>query len=195
MDWGQHDSTGASWLHVLEGGRVLASREHIRNGWDVGRHADVIKMNSRGRDVKAYCLDQSAFRKDPTSQISVADLFRKHGVSCQRSEKNLNGGIDIVKRFLRGDENGPWLIISSSCRETISALKDWEWNTHEPDILAAMRYGLTHIVKLRMTRLAEVVPVHAERVDISKDVLLGLKSPLNRGPSEWSWDSALGVPS
>jgi hypothetical protein len=102
-----------------------------------------------------YCvMDQSAFRKDHRGRISIAEEFRREGLNYVKSEKDLNAGISLVKRYLRGDGMRPWLYISKDCKNVIDGLREWEYGSHEPDALAALRYALVHAVKLRVTQLA-----------------------------------------
>lgn len=199
IDYGSNDDTGVVWLHVSPEGFVVASQEHVKNGWDVEKHAGVIKMKSRGLSIGIgdYVLDKANFKNDHTSGRSVADLFRQHSIGCTRSERDLNATIDFMKRFLRGDGQRPWLNISLRCAGIINALQSWEYGEHEPDILAALRYGLAHIVKRGYSNLAQHARFdHSETPYIES---IKAQSGANRwekpsGDSRWSWDMNAGVP-
>lgn len=163
IDWGKRDETGVVFLHVLSTGAVVLSDEHVRAGLDVGRHAAIIRQKAEGRSVspRDYVIDRSAWRQDSASHISIADQFRAALAlpnQLQASERDLNATRDLLKRFLRGDGENPWLYIAGRCTETIRALQAWEWGEHEPDVLAALRYGLAYLVYRRMTPLAELLP-------------------------------------
>lgn len=198
MDWGLHDPTGVAWLHFTPEGYAVMSKEHVKDGWDTARHAEIIKQGCIGRNlnVQNFVLDRSAFRREGTSGESIADQMREHmGHAFQRSEKDLNSGLDLVKRFLRGDGTTPWLYIAASCKETIRAFQEWEYNDHEPDILAALRYGLVHAVNRRLTALADKVPVMnylaADLPQVPKGYNLETRRSVRKS---WSWDDAAGVP-
>lgn len=193
IDWGHHDDTGVLWLHFTPEGHVIVSKEHLKNGWDAEKHSDVIKLNSRGRDIKAYVLDRSAFRKDG-GKVSIGDEFREHiGLPMQRSEKDQHIGIDMIKRYLRGDGNRPWLHISSSCKETLEAFQGWEYGQHEPDALAALRYGLVHAVRLGLTKLTDIPSFKSDFTADPYEMSQRLnfkRSMVDR----LSWDSDTGIP-
>jgi hypothetical protein len=158
IDWGSDDATGVIWASVTPEGHVVFTHEHVQNGWDPARHCDVInRINEEdGRDygAKNVVLDQSAFAKEHKDKLSVAEEFRNYlGYMPSRSMKNLSAGINRFKRYLRGDEKGPWVFVSSNCKGLIQALQDHEWQDHEPDILASARYLLNHLIERRYTKL------------------------------------------
>lgn len=201
IDWGFHDSTGVVWLNFSPEGYCLVSREHLKGGWDVRRHAEVISRAAHDFNPpkENYVLDTSAFRKDGGSSTSVADLFNNElGFFFQRSYKgSLDYGTDIVKRFLRGDGVTPWLYVSNNCPEVIRAFNDWEYEQHEPDILAALRYGLIHAVHKKLTSLhtridsLKTVPIVREQGLGELEVLRRQKA---RQGASWGWDYELGSP-
>lgn len=200
-DWGFEDSTGIVWMTFSPEGYCLVSREHLRAGWDVRRHAEVVARHAPDYNLPwgNYVMDKSAFRRDGGSATTVADLFKNElGFYFQRSYNGPKDyGTDIVKRFLRGDGETPWLYVSQNCPELIRAFDDYEWEQHEPDILAALRYGLVHAVSKRLTSLHD-------RIESLKTV--SMKAPAQVGDLElvrreksrlgasWGWDDDYGVP-
>lgn len=195
VDWGWDDPTGAAWLHINPDGHVIVAKEHLRSNWDVAKHSDAIKAISKGRNTSAgnYVLDRANFRVEG-GRSSIADQFKdSFGFLFQRSEKDFNYGLDIVKRFLRGDGKTPWLHISESCPETIRAFREWEHSEHEPDVLAAIRYALVHAVKNRLTTIVE--SFKSEAISMPDYAPKGYNLPLKRSKKDsWSWDYSAGVP-
>jgi hypothetical protein len=201
IDWGLDDATGVVWLNFTPEGYCLVSREHLKGGWDVRRHAEVISRVAHDFNVKneAYVMDQSAFRREGATGKSVADAFRDElGFSFQRSTKGSpDVGKDIIKRFLRGDGVTPWLYISNNCPEVILALNDWEHEQHEPDILAALRYGLCHAVQRGMTSLhdrIESLKSTYQRPDANVGDLELVRREKARLGASWGWDNEHGSP-
>jgi len=195
IDWGFGDDTGVVWLHVNNEGHVIVSAEHLRSGWGVNRHCDIIKVKSRGLriDVGNYVLDQSAFRT-LDGNMSISDQFRREAIYCNRSIKDLDTGIDIVKRFLRGDGEKPWLYISTHCKNILSSLQSWEWDEHEPDILAALRYGLAHVYRKKLSTITDSITFKGD-IPGGKPVdpnIHYLKIPPPSQNIRWDWDA--GVP-
>lgn len=209
MDWGTMANASAIWVHVSPEGYLAVSREHVRNNWDVGRHASVIKGYCAGLSgsVREFVLDRSAFREESTG-ISVADQYRKCGIYCQRSEKDVDGGVNLIKQFLRGDGEKPWLFVSTACPMLIAALQEWEHDAHEPDALVALRYAVTHLVRRSLTPLAHKFPDFMQARDMSPELAVEetikhmrapYRLPVQEKRSGWtwgrdSWDYDAGAP-
>jgi len=68
-----------------------------------------------------FVLDRSSFRKEATSRTSISEQFRENGITCVKSEKDVNVGIDFLKKFMRGDGALPWIYFSTRCAEIIRA--------------------------------------------------------------------------
>lgn len=201
VDWGLDDSTGVVWLTFTPEGYCIVTREHLKGGWDVRRHAEVISRAAQDFAAKRdnYVMDQSAFRREGGSMSTVADNFNAElGFYFQKSYKgSLDYGVDIVKRFLRGDGVTPWLYVTNNCPEVAEALNSWERGDHEPDILAALRYGLVHAVQRRITTLSDRLeslktPLVAP-ANVEADILVARREKSRLGAS-WSWDSEFGAP-
>mgnify|MGYP001565613103 CR=1 FL=1 len=201
IDWGLQDDTACVWLHIHPiTGHIIVSHEHSRNSWPVVKHTEIIKAISRNRKIARnnHVLDRTAFRKEGTSNTTIAQQFHQEGVSCVPSEKDVDVGINVVKRFLQGDAGGPFVHISSSCPKLIAALKEWEYGDHEPDVLAAFRYGVMHIYKHRLSNVFANDDIELPNERESELVKIGADGTrylrvLNSG--DLQWDYGLGVPS
>lgn len=198
IDYGHWDFTGAGWIGFSPEGYAVISRSHKQKNWDVQRHAAVINTVSAGFNITqgAYVLDRTAFRKEATSMTSISDLFSKEGIRCHPSEKDVTASVDIVKRFVRGDGIRPWLYVSSECPDVIEGFQEWEHDQHEPDLLAAIRYGLVWAVRKRLTRLGDAIPLPRLPTDFeNQEVSLARgKTHGMTPPTRWAWDYASGVP-
>lgn len=201
VDWGLDDQTGVVWMPISPEGYVLPSREHLKGGWDVRRHAEVISRvaPSFNIDQQHYAMDQSAFRREGATGASVAEAFKNElGFYFQRSYKGgLDYGVDVVKRFLRGDGETAWMYVSHQCPELIRAFNEWEWNQHEPDILAALRYGLVHAIQKRMTSLHDrIESLKTDMGSLAQVVgdLELVRREKSRLGAQWGWDFDHGAP-
>lgn len=201
VDWGLDDQTGVVWMPISPEGYVLPSREHLKGGWDVRRHAEVISRVAPSFNINQqhYAMDQSAFRREGATGKSVAEAFNEElGFYFQRSYKgSMDYGVDAVKRFLRGDGVTPWVYVSNQCPELIRAFNEWEWNQHEPDILAAFRYGLVHAIQQRMTSLHERIEslkTDFERREAAVGDLELLRRERSQLSSQAGWDFDYGAP-
>ena len=201
MDWGTHAETAAVWVAVNPHGHLVAVREHVKGGWDVAKHAEAMQRMGAGMHVAPfdYVLDRSAFRKEGTSGLSIAQQFKDRDIHASPSERDVNATTDLVKRCLRGAQRVPWLFVSVECQRLISAISEWEYGQHEPDVLAAFRYGVAHAIRRRHTTLLDLPPeVEPEeaRAMAELHVARGIyKIPLPAPkPNEWTWDHEAGVP-
>ena len=202
IDYGLADDTAAVWVHVHPSGYLIVNDSHIQNGWSVDRHAGVIQRKSRGLAIPYgnYVLDRSAFKKEATSRTSISEQFRENGITCQKSEKDVNVGLDIIKKFLRGDGAMPWLYFSTRTPDLIRTIQEWEHDSHEPDCLAALRYAIVHIVKKKLTVLADAIPstlgdaVEAPTEDKIAPGRTRIPGWGEKKRSTWEWDYAAGAP-
>jgi len=195
VDWGLHDPTAAVWLHFSPEGYVVVMKEHVRNNWDVPRHAEVIERHSKGRNIAAggRVLDRSAFRREGTSGTSISGLFQREGLFFQESEKDYNAGAGMMKRYMRGDGERPWFFVARDCQEVIKGLEEYEHNSHEPDALAAVRYGLVHGIKMGLSTKAPRYKSDPMKSLGGVEPYLGSRLPPKVNPDlGWDWDS--GVP-
>lgn len=156
IDWGMNDNTACVWVHVLENGELVVTHEHVQNNWTIQRQGDAIKLLDRYNPfIKASVLDGTAFKTEGTSGSSVARELNKLGIkvipSAHKEDKDL--GINILKRFIYGDGDNTWLHISDKCPNLLRALKNWQYEEHEPDVLCALRYAVSFIYKTRMSKL------------------------------------------
>lgn len=199
IDWGSDDPTGVTFPHFMPpNGLVIVSDEHVRSGWDSARHSEVIRQKARTRNIETgnYVISFDAFRRTAKDHNSIAEDFRDHlGFTPQRSEKDLDSGVDLMKRLLRGDGESPWLRVSSNCRELISAFGEWNWGEHEPDVLASLRYGVMHAAKRGLLTLAKLNKVRNYQGEAVVDRFTPRLAPKKKsGPARWTLDNDFGVP-
>lgn len=196
MDYGNFADSACAWLHIAPtSGKIVMPREYVKNNQSVDLHADAIKTITGPRRVGIgnTVLDRSAFRTEGTSGTSISKQFAKEGIVCVPSERDVSVGVDIFKRCL---ENG-WFQISTACTKLIDALQNYEYGSHEPDIIAATRYALVHIYRRNLSEvfknvvIAEPNEPEPETVKIGADGTRFLRIPENR---DLRWDYDNGVP-
>lgn len=204
VDWGMEDNTSCVWLHIHPStGQIVATHEHVQNGWSVNRHAEVIKRVTASRTATPGndVLDQSAFKEEATSSTSIGKQFAKEGLYFAKSDRDMGVSMDVFKRFITGFNDMPGLRISSSCRHLIEGLRSFEYDQHEPDVVAACRYGAMHIYRKRLSSfLVGNESVESSRQDEIGELPPG-ESPLtregrmrirSREAREFSWDFDAG---
>lgn len=140
-DWGLDDDTAGVVIDIDADGFLYASNDYSRNNQPPGVHAEAFKSLLTNKIVIARVLDSSAWRRDGTSMTSIADEFARNGFRCNPATKQLDSSISIVKTLL---EQGV-LKIGPLCKNVLNALHVWQYGEHEPDVLAALRYGVAYI--------------------------------------------------
>ena len=137
MDWGMDDNTAAVLITLHADGRVWIRSEYVANNLDVRTQGMAIKAIPTPSPVHVTMLDSSAFSRIATN-TSVARELAKCGIVCKPATRDFDGSVSAVKSLLHEKK----LIISPSCSLILKAMREWQWGEHEPDVLAAMRYGL-----------------------------------------------------
>lgn len=176
IDWGLVDNTGVAWVHIMPDGRLCVTDEHEKNNWTIKQQAAVIK--TKNMKHPALCnsiLDQTAFRRDPKDFSNTGAEFRKNGIQVTPSEYSPDEGIRVTKSFLIGDEGRPWLFVSNSCKSIIKHMQEWQYDSHEPDVLSGLRFAIQYIWKaglsplcgkIDLTRVVKSEPVTAMHEEI-----------------------------
>lgn len=141
MDWGLEDNTGCAWIDLIDEKRVHISEEHAVNNLDVPEQAERIKHKSQ-YPVAWSCLDSSCWARLPGIE-SVAKRFGACGIPVIPGTKDLDGSISDMKlMFSEGN-----ITIDPKCKNLLQAIESWQWGQHEPDILAATRYGINALIR------------------------------------------------
>ena len=162
MDWGLDDNTACVWLDVTKDQKVYVFDEHVANNLDIPSHARIIHGKSTNIPVHHTMMDASAWRRE-SDMSSVANRFRIAGIHLTQASRDFDGTVSDVMALMAEDK----VIISPECKHILQGLEDWQHGSHEPDVLAAMRYGiaeLIHMGKLMPKRTAVTVRTWADKI-------------------------------
>lgn len=141
MDWGLADDMACVWMQPLPNKKVYVFSEHSANGLDVQAQAKIIHGKTFV-PIKWSVLDSSCWNRD-ASMTSVARRFSACGIPVVPATKDFDGSVSDVKLLL---SNGD-ILIHNSCKRVLEEMKGWVHGTHEPDCLAAFRYGIASLIK------------------------------------------------
>lgn len=141
LDFGIADNTACAWVNLLSDNRIYISDEYIANNMDVPTHARAIKTKTL-LPVQWTVLDSACWARD-ASLTSVAKRFAAEGIPCTRGTKDLDGSVSDMKLLFA---NGS-IIINPACTGLLQAIDSWQHRQHEPDILAAVRYGIDALIR------------------------------------------------
>lgn len=148
LDWGLEDYAAAAWTGIMNNGVLFTGNE-----WQIQNTAAAVCARQirekTGRNQTEYVMDSSAWKRDGTSLISVADEYSNAGIRALKATRHLDASISSVKLCLAAG----LLKISPNCRNIRAAMSDWQWGSHEPDILAALRYGVSYIYDYNLSPL------------------------------------------
>jgi len=141
LDWGLDDNTGCAYIALLPDNRVHIYDEHVENNLDVPEQATRIK-NKTIIPVAWTCLDSSCWNRLPGVE-SVARRFMAAGIPVMPATKDFDGSTSDMKVMF---SNGK-ITVSPKCTRTLQAIQEYQWGQHEPDILAALRYGVNGLIR------------------------------------------------
>jgi len=193
LDWGFDDPTACAFLHVSPSGDIILNDEYEKAGLDVEAHAQNIMSKSAGLKLKRAVLDLSAFHR-VENKASIGDRFRASGINCVPSTKLRDAGIDYMKRLMRGWGGRPGLYVNKNCRSFLTHVREWEHGKHEPDILAAVRYGVFEIIKSGMIDM-NPTQRHMQSIIIQPDKPFEAKLPIpGRRKTPLRWNFEMGIP-
>lgn len=141
MDFGIADNTACAWISLLPDNRVYVSDEYVANNLDVPTHAIAIKRKTT-LPVQWTVLDSACWARD-SYLTSVAKRFAAEGIACTPGTKDLDGSTSDLKRMF---SNGK-ILVNPRCTNLLAAIDSWQHGQHEPDILAATRYGIDALIR------------------------------------------------
>ena len=141
MDFGIADNTACAWISLLPDNRVYVSEEYVANNLDVPTHAVAIKRKTT-IPAQWTALDSACWARD-SYLTSVAKRFAAEGIACIPGTKDLDGSTSDLKRMF---SNGK-ILVSPKCTNLLAAIDSWQHGQHEPDILAATRYGIDALIR------------------------------------------------
>ena len=78
--------------------------------------------------------DPSMFRNDREDEVgltSVSEQFASHGLTLQRANNDVNGGIDKVSAYLKSQR----LKVFKNCPMTIEEIGDYQWEKLKPGLV------------------------------------------------------------
>jgi hypothetical protein len=141
MDFGIADNTACSWIGLLNEKQVYIYEEYVANNLDVPSHAFAIKAKTT-YPPQWTCLDSACWARDATL-TSVSKRFAQEGIACTQGTKDLDGSVSDMKRMFAAGN----IIIDPKCTNLLKAIDEWQHGQHEPDILAATRYGIDSLIR------------------------------------------------
>lgn len=130
MDWGIANPTCCLWGAVdPKNLDVYVYREHYRAGWTVRQHSIVIRNASKRENYESTVLDPSAFKRERDLR-SVADDFKKEGISVLPGDNNIEKGVDTVNRYLT---EHPRVFFFNTCYNTIEEIGEYMYEDSHDD--------------------------------------------------------------
>jgi len=141
MDFGIADNTACAWIGLLDDKRVYIYGEYVANNLDAQSHAYAIKARTT-IPVNWSVLDSACWSRDATL-TSVAKRFAQEGIPCTQATRDFDGSVSDMKRMFAAGN----IVISPTCTNLLQAIESWQHGQHEPDILAATRYGIDSLIR------------------------------------------------
>ena len=163
IDWGLGDNTACAWIHMLADGRALVYQEHVANNLDATEQAKRIITATGPTHIQLSIMDKSCWNRD-AGLDSVAKRFGRAGIDNLRpGTGDFDGSVSDMKALLAVGK----VLVNRRCVNLIRAIESWQHGSHEPDILAATRYGIDGLV--RSGKL--LAPIRQARPKTIQDVI------------------------
>lgn len=139
IDPGLNNPLSAHWYAVDYDGNIYVVAEHYEAGRDICYHAEKIKEISKRLGWKtdsqgrlSALIDSAANQKTLAASKSVTELFFEFGIAANpRVNKDVFGGIQRVKQYLKVVNGKPRLYIFPCCVNLIRELKTYRWGEGE----------------------------------------------------------------
>lgn len=199
LDWGMDDPTALLYLHIEPSGKVIITDEYCKAGLTLSKHIQYIRKSDNDHmNVIGSVVDCSIFKRE-SNGISIGNQLNEsfnqqtHRFTPSEGKKTpIDFGINLVKQMLQGDGTNPYLEISSKCKYLIKGLKEYSYGTHEPDTLAALRYGMVYIYRHRLSPLCgRLNPAKFEKIEqkVKQDVIYYIQPQSARKQFEWDYEN------
>ena len=150
-DWGIDDKTAFIFMYPLANDVIYVAREYVAGGLSCQQHAANLQAYPR---LPYYVMDSAAWHRE-SDMSSVPDRFGQAGVNLIQATKEFDGSLSDVLDLVANNQ----LVVSPQCKYVIEGINSWQHGSHEPDALAAMRYGIHQMLATYMVR----PPIRKER--------------------------------
>jgi hypothetical protein len=169
-DWGIDDKTAFIFMYGLPGDIVYVSQEYVAGGLSAQQHAVNLQAYPR---LPYYVMDSAAWHRE-SDMSSVPDRFGQAGVNLIQATKEFDGSLSDVLDLVANNQ----LVVNPKCKYVLEGLREWQHGQHEPDALAAMRYGIHQMLATYLVR----PPIKKER-KISFEEHLRQRRESMKGPN------------
>jgi hypothetical protein len=191
MDWGMRDGTACIWVSIMDN-KIIVTDEYCRSNLDPASHVRSIELMQQGRPPTDHnVIDKTSAKRESNSK-SVAQQFMEAGIRpLVFSQGNVEFGTTIMKRLIKNDQ----VQVSTRCQGVINAMVRWEYDAHEPDELAALRYAVVYAINKKMLTIQDgkknfmgVAP-NAVKLEIATNRVIRVREQTDLG-----WDYEDGCP-
>lgn len=132
IDHGLRNPTAVLWLAVSPEGRVYVYDEFYASGKLVSELVEIIKLKSRGQDIRRFLIDPATRNRNGVSGLSVMDEFHKYRLMVEPANNDVRAGINRVKERLALKAGKPALVIFSNCVQLRTELQTYRYKDLKP---------------------------------------------------------------
>ncbi len=143
IDYGL-DCFAVLWIAVNSLGECFVYREYAKPNVIIGDGAREVCSLSKGEKIRATYAPPDLWSRSQESGVCRADLFRKAGLTLQRSNNDRAGGWACIRELLRGPTE-PKLKIFSSCVSLIKCITSISFDDKNPNDCATVPHDITHL--------------------------------------------------
>lgn len=159
MDFGIRSETAIVLASVDRDGVLRIEREHVRAGWRLEEHVEVLRdwdRALRGQGVGAagapcagiewVAIDPAGLQRNDQTGINNATVLRQAGQVVRAVRAGVMEGVRMVKARLGGGPVSPRLFVRrEACAGLIAAMKAYRFNASRLDRLEPVKDGHDHV--------------------------------------------------
>ena len=172
IDYGL-DCLACVWIAVDEHGNYYVYREYAESDKVISAGAeDLLSLSDNEKIIYTVAPDDLWARSQETAR-SKADIFREHGLTLLKGNRNREAGWLAVKELLAVKNGESRLKIFANCRELIECLPALQRDIKKPSDCMTEPHDITHLPDaLRYFCLQYIYPAKEEdnRTQFEKDL-------------------------
>lgn len=122
LDYGGRMSpTAGIWIVVGPSKIPIIAYEHYETGWTIEANSKAMLALEKVNGIKPRyrVLDPNAWNDTHGDGRHIARQYAENKIICVEANNSLDYGVEVIRKALTGDENGPRLYVMRRCVNTI----------------------------------------------------------------------------
>ncbi len=132
IDHGMNNPTACVYMAVNEKEEYFVYDEYYQTDKTVKDNAEAIRLITGGDKIEWTTIDPSTDNRDPITNTSVREEYRRHGIITKAFRSEKMSGINRIKQLLKPDEatGRPKIFIFDTCYNGLKEIQRYRWASH-----------------------------------------------------------------